>query len=216
MAGLAAKKGLCSFAGGVAAGSPRAASVSAISGADGAMSVRGTSENLSVRSAVAGGGAGSAGGDSGVEDVRGIDLNDGGVPVPGAPFSNMAALALTFDVAILAWGIVAKVRHPVLSFSPLLPSDATRFSPSTTTTGGHRRTFEKANFWNRFPTLPSLHPLYRSTRKWPPPQPQKALPKSQNQGPPLQSSRILHHKSTRPPLTTTLDPAAMTVRTARV
>lgn len=118
MAGLmAAKKGLCSFAGGVAAGSPRAASVSAISGADGAMSVRGTSENLSVRSAVAGGGAGSAGGDSGVEDVRGIDLNDGGVPVPGAPFSNMAALALTFDVAILAWGIVAKVRHPVLSFS---------------------------------------------------------------------------------------------------
>lgn len=156
---MAAKKDLCSFAGGVAAGSPRAASVSAISGADGAMSVRGTSENLSVRPAVAGGGAGSAGGDSGVEDVRGIDLNDGGVPVPGAPFSNMAALALTFDVAILAWGIVAKVRHPVLSFSPLLPSDATRFSPSTTTTGGHRRTLEKANFWNRFPTLPSLHPL---------------------------------------------------------
>lgn len=156
---MAAKKDLCSFAGGVAAGSPRAASVSAISGADGAMSVRDTSENLSVRSAVAGGGAGSAGGDSGVEDVRGIDLNDGAVPVPGAPFSNMAALALTFDVAILAWGIVAKVRHPVLSFSPLLPSDATRFSPSTTTTGGHRRTLEKANFWNRFPTLPSLHPL---------------------------------------------------------
>lgn len=95
---MAANKDRCSFAGGVATGSPGAASVSGISGADGAGSVRGTSENLSVWSAVEGGvgtvGAGSAG-DLGV-DLRGI--------VPGAPFSNMAALALTFDGAILAWG----------------------------------------------------------------------------------------------------------------
>lgn len=91
---MAANKDLCSFAGGVTTGSPGASSVSGISGADGEGSVRCTSENLSVRSAVEGG-AGSAAGDLGV-DLRGID--------PGAPFSNMAALALTFDVAILAWG----------------------------------------------------------------------------------------------------------------
>lgn len=91
---MAADKDPCSFAGGVAKGSSGASGVSGISGADGAGSVRGTSENLSVRSAVEGG-AGSAGGDLGV-DLRGI--------VPGAPFSNMAALALTFDGAILAWG----------------------------------------------------------------------------------------------------------------
>lgn len=65
------------------------------------MSVRGTSENLSVRSAL-GGGAGSAGGDLGAEDLRRAGANDGGAS--GAPFSNMAALALTFDVAILAGG----------------------------------------------------------------------------------------------------------------
>lgn len=65
------------------------------------MSVRGTSENLSERSAL-GGGAGSAGEDLGAEDLRGAGANDGGAS--GAPFSNMAALALTFDVAILARG----------------------------------------------------------------------------------------------------------------
>lgn len=96
---MAANKDPCSFPGGVATASPDASSVSGISGADGAGSVRGTSENLSVRSAADGGvgtvGAGSAGGDLGV-DWQGI--------VPGTPFSNMAALALTFDGAILARG----------------------------------------------------------------------------------------------------------------